>query len=190
MNERPVEDKTSKDESNNKGKGEVDSHERSRARITTQSITVAQPHPVDINSMLARVPLDTLGLFIMNSEYLVVVEGAEEVTLGRCMENNGGTSVAIDLTPYGGAVLGVSRQHAAILIFHGMYLLQDVGSSNGTWLNEVRLPRYIFRTLEHGDVIRLGQLTIHVVFHRPKSGQGSEASEKTSPTASSNTAED
>ena len=114
----------------------------------------------------------------MNSCDLVVIEQAEKVTLGR---NVDGTEppVFIDLTPHGGGPLGVSRRHAVILISRSMYLLQDLGSTNGTWLNEQRLPPHIPRTLNSGDLIRLGQVRIHVAFHGSKQGQDSGDPEAT-----------
>lgn len=189
MNERPAEDRTSKDESSNKGKDEADAHGKSKARITTQPALAAPREDVDIDSLLAKVLPGTLGLFIVDAGDLVLVERAEEVTLGRQTED-AGTLISVDLTPYGGAKLGVSRRHAAILISQDMYFMQDLGSTNGTWLNEARLPPHISRTLKNGDMIRLGQIRIHVVFHSPKSGQGSGGSEKTSSTTSSNAAQD
>jgi hypothetical protein len=47
----------------------------------------------------------------------------------------------------------VSREHAVITKENGSYVLKDLGSSNGTWLNGERLTR---RELTNGDVIVLG----------------------------------
>ncbi len=50
----------------------------------------------------------------------------------------------------------VSRQHAAIEQQNGRYLLRDLGSTNGTYVNNVRLPSGQPQLLEPGDVIRIG----------------------------------
>jgi ABC-type multidrug transport system ATPase subunit/pSer/pThr/pTyr-binding forkhead associated (FHA) protein len=50
---------------------------------------------------------------------------------------------------------GVSRRHARLFLQAGQYLLEDLNSSNGTFLNEERLAGS--RRLKSGDVIRLGQ---------------------------------
>ena len=49
----------------------------------------------------------------------------------------------------------VSRHHARIVRQQGQYFLEDLGSSNGTFLNGKRLEKY--QALAHDDVINLGQ---------------------------------
>lgn len=173
MNEKPSDGQEIEDKGENqKEEKKSDTNEVLKARITTVKVADVQLEALDVTPKLAKVPPDALGLFVMNSEQPVLIKGAQRVTLGRRVE--GGTPVSIDLTDYGAALLGVSRQHAAILVSQDMYLLQDLGSTNGTWLNEVRLPPHIPRTLKNGDMIRLGQLRIYVVFHAPKSVQESD----------------
>jgi pSer/pThr/pTyr-binding forkhead associated (FHA) protein len=164
VDEKPVEDRPSADESSTHGKVEADGYDKTKARITTQRVFSAQSAAVDINSILAKVPPDTLGLFIVNSGDLVLVERAERITLGRQTED-AETSISVNLTPHGGEPLGVSRQHAAILVDQDRYVLQDLNSTNGTQLNDVRVPPNIPRVIKNGDMIQLGQLRIYVVFH-------------------------
>ncbi|MBD2499385.1 FHA domain-containing protein [Anabaena azotica] len=51
----------------------------------------------------------------------------------------------------------VSRIHAQIWISGGEYYITDLGSSNGTYVNGVRLQAKVFCTLNPGDTIALGQ---------------------------------
>lgn len=51
----------------------------------------------------------------------------------------------------------VSRNHAQILLDGSNYWIQDLGSSNGTFLNDIRLEREITYQLNLGDRIDLGQ---------------------------------
>lgn len=165
MSDQAVEDKNSKnDGGESKGKAAV--------RVTTQRIATTQLEPVDIEPILAEVPPDALGLYIVDFRYLVLIEGAQSITLGREMDIEE-ASVRIDLTPYQGAPLGVSRRHAVIEISQNMCTVQDLGSTNGTWLNEARLPSYVSRMLNSGDMVRFGQVKTCVVFHSPKAAQGS-----------------
>jgi len=50
---------------------------------------------------------------------------------------------------------GVSRRHARLSLQSDQYYLQDLGSSNGTFLNGERLQQS--RSLKHGDQIKLGR---------------------------------
>jgi phosphoserine phosphatase RsbU/P len=51
--------------------------------------------------------------------------------------------------------LGVSRSHAEVLVRNGEYLLRDLNSKQGTYLNEVRVDQ---AKLSHGDRVQLGGL--------------------------------
>ena len=53
---------------------------------------------------------------------------------------------------------GVSRRHARITVEHGRYVLEDLGSKNGTWKNETRVRQPV--DLRDGDRIRLGGVTL------------------------------
>ena len=58
----------------------------------------------------------------------------------------------------------VSRRHAKLMLEGGNYMLEDLGSSNGTFLNGEKLTER--RPLKSGDKIRLGQI-INLVYHAP-----------------------
>lgn len=51
---------------------------------------------------------------------------------------------------------GISRQHARIIPQGGGYALEDLNSTNGTYLRGSRLPPNTPSPLQHGDVIRIG----------------------------------
>jgi hypothetical protein len=51
----------------------------------------------------------------------------------------------------------VSRRHASVTWQEGRWLLEDLGSSNGTYLNGVRLKRNTPTALRQGDRFRLGK---------------------------------
>ncbi len=81
-----------------------------------------------------------------------------EIILGR------GTSAVpppdVDLEPYGASMAGISRRHARLLRRPDGWYLEDLRSTNGTFLNEVRLLPDRPARLNPGDLIRLGQLTL------------------------------
>jgi hypothetical protein len=60
----------------------------------------------------------------------------------------------------------VSRRHATIELVFGQHLLRDEGSSNGTYLNGLRLTRSHAFGLREGDAIEIGS---HRIFYARKS---------------------
>jgi ABC transport system ATP-binding/permease protein len=68
------------------------------------------------------------------------------VTIGRAPDNL--LCLSDDLT--------VSRHHAQIALGNGVYLLTDVGSSDGTYLNQQRVQAYTPHQLKDGDEILIG----------------------------------
>jgi hypothetical protein len=54
-----------------------------------------------------------------------------------------------------------SGHHALILPAHGLWYVEDLGSTNGTWLNGRRIMAS--QRLKKGDKIRIGRTTVTVV---------------------------
>ncbi|NJN44714.1 MAG: FHA domain-containing protein [Anaerolineae bacterium] len=70
----------------------------------------------------------------------------------------------LDLSPYNGLKQGVSRLHASIQIGdHQKVSLVDLGSTNGSWVNGIRVEPHIPVTLNNGDVIALGKLVLQAL---------------------------
>ena len=57
----------------------------------------------------------------------------------------------------------VSRQHARLILQGDTYLLEDLNSSNGTWVNDVRVTSPVL--LQAGDVIAMG-LEVRTIYCR------------------------
>ncbi|MHC4916179.1 MAG: FHA domain-containing protein, partial [Planctomycetota bacterium] len=51
----------------------------------------------------------------------------------------------------------VSRQHCRIERINGRYRVVDLGSHNGTYLNDERMPKNSDREISFGDVVRIGE---------------------------------
>jgi hypothetical protein len=75
----------------------------------------------------------------------------------------------VDLTPFAGYRMGVSRRHAIIRQTEAENRLDlvDLGSSNGTFLNGIRVAPDQPRRLRDGDEIRLGQMVLRIYFQAP-----------------------
>jgi hypothetical protein len=54
-----------------------------------------------------------------------------------------------------------SNHHARFQFAHGVWFVEDLSSTNGTWLNGRRM--FSAQRLKKGDKIRIGRTTIHVV---------------------------
>jgi predicted component of type VI protein secretion system len=72
--------------------------------------------------------------------------------------------VNLDLTPYNGESLGVSRLHAEIRFTKNTLALIDLESDNGTFVNEARLFPHEVRVLRNGDDVRFGKLGVKFTF--------------------------
>jgi len=107
-------------------------------------------------------PLRSALLEISASGSVIEVQlTPEAVVLGR----SGTRAIKerlIDLTDEGGVEKGVSRRHARLLLKGADLLVEDLDSSNGTWVNDVRLTANQPFPVNHGDHVRLGRLRMRI----------------------------
>ncbi len=101
-------------------------------------------------------------LHIIESGQLLPLSERKEYTLGRVNEGQP-TAPDIDLGPYRAFENGVSRIHAIIKRIENRIILIDLGSSNGTFVNGVRLAARVETPLQNGDMIALGKLKIQIL---------------------------
>jgi pSer/pThr/pTyr-binding forkhead associated (FHA) protein len=110
-----------------------------------------------------QAPLQSwISLHLIESSQILPLADRTEFTLGRSAE---GQPIVpdVDLTSYNAYANGVSRLHAAIKLVNNRIVVVDLGSSNGTYLNGIRLSPYIETPVSHGDLIYLGKLKIEVL---------------------------
>lgn len=104
-----------------------------------------------------------LRLEVEGSPTPILVYPREETSLGR-RDPAGGTIPDVDLTSYAAYRMGVSRRHAILKLADARLQLVDLGSSNGTMLNGVKLAPHQPRTLHDGDTIMLGKMNLRVIY--------------------------
>ncbi len=68
----------------------------------------------------------------------------------------------VDLTDLGGLEKGVSRKHAVIHHAGAEYSVEDMGSTNGTFINRKRIQPHAPETIKAGDEVRFGKLALSV----------------------------
>ncbi len=109
----------------------------------------------------AQLPLaGTIVFSIAGHDRPLFVRRQPEIVLGRSAP--GEPSPTIDLTPYHGQKMGVSRRHVVIRFEEKQATIEDLGSVNGTWINENRIDPNKPHPLHNGDYLRLGHLIIVV----------------------------
>lgn len=103
-----------------------------------------------------------ITLFIPGYEKPLSVELAKEMQVGRSSQNT--EPPEIDLSEYNASALGISRRHARLAMQEDGLTIEDLGSSNGTWLNERPLTPGAKYVIHNGDCIRLAQMFIYMFF--------------------------
>src|SRR5690348_5117182 len=66
----------------------------------------------------------------------------------------------INLENAGAAEAGVSRRHAIIMPDEDSFLIKDLESANGTFINGHEIKPNVFYPLNSGDRVRLGRLEL------------------------------
>lgn len=132
-------------------------------RATDTSVPYAQ-HKI---SPPPPIPTGTaqFSLHIIRTGQIIPLVDRDEYTVGRISE---GQSILpdIDLTPFEAFSQGVSRLHATISIEPGRATITDLGSSNGTRINNNKLTPHRSYSLNHGDVLTLGRFKIQVLIRQ------------------------
>ncbi|MCA0453180.1 MAG: FHA domain-containing protein [Chloroflexi bacterium] len=122
---------------------------------------------------LTRLYSDIVVFQVASFEQPLLVKVSEnKVTIGRY--SPGEKPPTVDLTPFNGGLMGVSRQHATILKDNDGYKLKDLSSTNGTWLNETRLNANQLYPLQSGDIVRFGQINTSVYFRLAENNDPAE----------------
>lgn len=103
-----------------------------------------------------------LNLHIIRSGQVLSLGGPGEYIVGRVSD---GQSILpdIDLEPYNAYESGVSRLHARIKVEGGGMWIADLGSANGTRVNNQKLDPHQDYPLSNKDVVRLGRLSVQAL---------------------------
>ena len=107
----------------------------------------------------------TVVFALSESDVVLPIHVKDRIVIGR-LDMDSTEVVDIDLLPYGARANGVSRRHAALYRTRHTVSLVDLNSSNGTYLNGVKLIPLQPRLLREEDEVRLGNMRFHVHFDR------------------------
>ena len=97
-------------------------------------------------------------LVIADSGAEIPLPAGGEIFVGR-EDPVSGIYPQVDLTPHGGEEGGVSRQHARFIVEGGSYFVEDLDSTNFTFVNKQKLAPKTRQGVGDGDEIRFGRVT-------------------------------
>jgi hypothetical protein len=117
----------------------------------------------------ATVQIDSIQSVLKGPRFVVVATGSlllvpnqDQVMIGRA-DPRSSVIPDIDLSMYGGGSAGVSRQHARMIREGDDWSIEDLSSTNGTYVNDQAVPPSEPAPLKDGDTVRCGQLVL--TFH-------------------------
>jgi hypothetical protein len=133
----------------------------SLARQLERAVSQTSPSLADSPALVK--PDKVITLVIAGSGRCIRVATTKEHIIGR-KDSRTGATPGVDLSEDGGYDGGVSRQHAIISVQNAVCLVEDLESSNGTFINGRQLEPYKPTVIYHRDNLTLGKLLIRVEF--------------------------
>jgi hypothetical protein len=135
--------------------------------------------PSPCSSTSIALPRGGIGLFVLGQNDPILLEPATSYVLGRRVDpytpseaveitelfsppDSSYFTSFIDLSLYKAAEMGVSRHHVRIFYENKGFYVEDLSSTNGTWLNQMRLPPNHPQPLQSNDRLLLGQMVMWV----------------------------
>jgi len=114
----------------------------------------------------AAIPEKGIAIYVEGEFNPAYIDAGEEFVLGRKVGATSEISQGLlDLSPMGGYSQGLSRKHAVVRWTEHGYEIMDLGSANGTWLNEEKLAPQKYYPLASGSHLRLGSMRLVVRYH-------------------------
>lgn len=120
------------------------------------------PDESRLDAYAQGLPYRTLALFTAGRREPVLLPNMQAVVLGRDAPQ--GSVEVLDLSELGQVAVSTSRRHALLSATPGGYAISDLGSTNGTWLNQEHLQPGKAYSLQNKDEIRLGSLVMIACF--------------------------
>lgn len=126
---------------------------------------IAPPPPArSVPETPPRPVMPELALVVRESGVRLAAPRQAEIIIGRS-DPVRGIFPDVDVTLAGGDTHGVSRKHARLFYYDGLYYLEDLNSTNFTFLNRQRLQPGQHHPVQDGDEIRIGLLALQIAIH-------------------------
>jgi hypothetical protein len=108
------------------------------------------------------VPESGIAFYVDGHPNPASMDSKGDFVLGRKSEPT--SERLLDLSPYGAYSMGLSRRHLYVRRGDDGYELLDLGSVNGSWLNEERLVPHKTYEMPSGSQLRLGRMRVLVLY--------------------------
>jgi hypothetical protein len=127
--------------------------------------TDKMPHPVGSTGTGVFREGMTLELMLIDATETISIQPTmtQSQVIGR-LDAESNNFPDVDLVPFGGYRLGISRRHASLIVKDDQLLIADLSSSNGTAVNGDRLQPKTWTRLSEGDHLRLGHMLFLIRF--------------------------
>ena len=125
-----------------------------------QEVPMPEPEPALVEAAPPPPPpLAGPRLVVVASGAEIPLPASAEILIGR-EDPVSGVYPDVDLTPHGGEEGGVSRRHARLLVEGGDYFVEDLDSTNFTFVNKQKIAPKIRQKLSNGDELRCGRVAL------------------------------
>lgn len=98
---------------------------------------------------------------VLHTGRKLLLSADREILVGR-LDAAHGVFPELDMTTDGGLEQGVSRRHARIYTRDGTCFVEDLDSTNGTYLNGERVTPYLPYAFRDGDALTFGTLELRI----------------------------
>ena len=96
---------------------------------------------------------------VLNTGRKVLLSADREILVGR-LDAAHGIFPELDMTADSGLEQGISRRHSRIYTRDGTCFVEDLDSTNGTFLNGERITPYLPYAFHDGDTLKFGSMRL------------------------------
>lgn len=137
----------------------ADLYEALLERVSTRNLTAFQTRELPSGAIAPS--SNPIVAYVSGSEQPLTIERRRGIIMGRGTLDDG---IDMDMTPYGAQEMGVSRRHARFDAQSDHPTITDLNSTNGTFINESRIPANQAVVLHSGDEVRIGRMVLRLYF--------------------------
>lgn len=106
---------------------------------------------------------DTAQMHLVGTPIVVDLPLEQPLVLGRKILS--GSEAVLDLSDFNAFQRGVSRRHCQLYRQNARLIVIDLGSSNGSFLNDERMLPFTKYMVAHNDCLILGTLRLQITFN-------------------------